>query len=405
MHGNFGINKAREMERLVYEITRRDGRAPQLDPKWNFDKTKKYLLALRYPKTYKTTPAAAYYLPKLNVGTHTDLCAAEFKPKYIYIDAAAENSVPALNAKRLFPGAEILKQFTRGNEYSKRTETLYISQEKYDFIKPCPCTPGARCCGYNLLNLGFGCAFECEYCFLQEYQNLNAVMLPANIDDFLTKINGTNLTKGPFDTLRIGSGEFTDSLIFDHISEYSKHIVPFFAARPGLTFEFKTKSVNIDNLLAMPAAKNVVVAWSVNAEEIIRLYEHHTPPLTARLAAARQITAHGYSTAFHFDPVILHKNWQKNYASVVEQIASAVPSDAVKWLSVGTLRFNRELKKHHEARFPHSHMLDEEFLLGYDNKLRYSDAARAEVYAFLIPLLRQTFPAAHVYTCMENAKI
>ncbi len=406
MLSRFGVNKSREIERLLCEIKHISGLKAQLDPKWNFEKTKKYLLSIRYPKTYGKVPLESYYLPKLNIGQKENLCPSLFNPKEIFIDKSIENAAIVQNAKKLFPSASVTilenKKFVGSNEYSKRTETLYISEEKYDFVKACPCTKGAMCCGYNLVNLGFGCAFECEYCFLQEYQNLNAVCLPANIEDFLSKIDLAPLRKGPFDTVRIGSGEFTDSLIFDHITEYSKQIVPFFKSRPHMTFEFKTKSVNIDNLLKIESAPNVCVAWSVNADNIIALYEHHTPSLDVRLKAAAEIVKAGYKTAFHFDPVIIHDGWQKNYEAAIEKIAAAVPADSVLWISVGTLRFNRELKKTHEGRFPNSHMLDGEFLLGYDGKLRYSDEERASVYKHIIPLLQKRFPKALVYTCMEN---
>ena len=96
-------------------------------------------------------------------------------------------------------------------------------------------------CGYNLINLGFGCRFECEYCFLQQYQNLHAILLPANLQEFLDKIDAASFHKGPFSRPRMGSGEFTDSLVFDDLTHYSHTLVPFFRARPHLQFEFKTK--------------------------------------------------------------------------------------------------------------------------------------------------------------------
>ena len=72
---------------------------------------------------------------------------------------------------------------------------------------------------------------------------------------------------------------------------------------------------------------------------------------------------------------------------------------------MGTLRFGRELKKRIENRFPENTILDGEFLLDFDGKMRYGAAQRREVYAFLVPLLRRTFPKTRVYLCMENPQI
>ena len=108
---------------------------------------------------------------------------------------------------------------------------------------------------------------------------------------------------------------------------------------------------------------------------------------------------------FHFDPVILYDGWQEDYARTVQEMADTLPQDKIAWISVGTLRFSRELKKMIENRFPDNTILDGEFLLDFDGKMRYGDAQRREVYRFLVPLLRRTFPQAHVYLCMEDSHL
>lgn len=407
-----GVNKLRELERLVYEIAKRDKTSLSviLPPAKNlqFESAKKQLLQKRYPVNFKTADKNRFYLPKLdlNPALRADLTPRAFYPKTVYIENSVKNSELAARVRTLFPAARFLETDGKTQvgepNFSRRLETLYIHREKYDFLKPCPCSCSAAGCGYNLVNLGFGCRFECEYCFLQQYQNLHAVLLPANVDEFLEKIDGASFCKGPFDRPRIGSGEFTDSLVFDHITRYSQKIVPFFRARPHLQFEFKTKSLHIGGLLEAGGCENVVVGWSVNSAKITNEAEHFTPPLEERLKAAAETVKAGYRVAFHFDPVILYEGWRKDYAETVEKIAAAVPAGKVAWVSVGTLRFSRELKKMIETRFPGNEILNGEFLLDFDGKMRYCDEHRREAYAFLMPLLRQKLPGAHVYLCMED---
>ncbi len=409
-----GVNKQREISRLIFEIAKRDKISaeevlPQKQAK-NFEQAKNYLLQKRYPKTFGKVPQSAYYLPKLDLEYLPDAKTetAQFNPKYIYVEKEVQNSPLALRVKAMFPAAQYTvldkKTFVDSQNYSDRKETLVIIKENFDFVKPCPCTKGCFCCGYNLVNLGFGCCYECAYCFLQQYQNLHAIVLPANIEDFLAQIAKTApLRKGSFDYTRIGSGEFTDSLLFDHITNYSKDIVEFFRGRPEI-FEFKTKSINVDNLLKLAPAPNIAVGWSVNPQNIIDTCEFLTPPLEERLKAAARVAAHGFKTAFHFDPVILHEGWQQNYAQVVEKIAATVPPQSVLWVSIGTLRFNRELKKFMETRFKETTLLDEEFTLDFDGKLRYPQEERKKVYDFLAPLIKAKLPDAKVYLCMETAE-
>lgn len=408
-----GVNKKREISRLLFEVAKARGQAPSADilPEKikNFDQAKKYLLQKRYPRAFANLRAKDVYLPKLDLDftPPSNKMPRAYSPKFIYIQNAAKDTPVALRAKAMFPKAQVLfydKEAPCAASYSQRTEVLIISKENFDFLKPCPCTSNCVSCGYNLINLGFGCAYECAYCYLQQYQNLHAVTLPSNINDFLAKVDGAKLTKGIFPYIRIGSGEFTDSLLFDDITRYSHDIVNFFRGRKEY-FEFKTKSVNIEGLLSVEPCPNIVIGWSVNAPNIVEKCEFLTPSLSARLEAAKKAAEYGYKIAFHFDPVILHDGWKQNYAKTVEQLAKSVPQDAVIWISVGCLRFHRELKRFIETRFSDNTFLDEEFLLDFDGKMRYPAQVRKEIYAFLIPLLKKTFPKTYVYLCMESADI
>ena len=410
-----GVNKQRELVRLVYEIAKRDGAALEdilpSEKNLNFERAKKILLQKRYPRSFATAPKNAFYLPKLEFdpAERADLTERPFSPKKIYIEKSVQDTPLATRARQMFPSAQIeiieKKQMVGSANFSRRTETLLIHKEQYDFVKPCPCSQGNAGCGYNLINLGFGCRFECEYCFLQQYQNLHAVLLPANVQDFLAKIDQTAWRKGLFDRPRIGSGEFTDSLVFDELTQYTQDIVPFFRARVHLQFEFKTKSVCIDGLLRQGGAENVVVGWSVNAPQFIKRVEHFTPDLTTRLEAAAEVARAGYRLGFHFDPVVPFDGWKEGYTQAAKQIAQSVPLDKVAWISVGILRFSRELKKAVENRFPENNILDGEFLLEFDGKMRYPKDLRQEVYAYFVPLLRKLFAHTQVYICMEDPDI
>ncbi len=412
-----GVNKKRELTRLIFEIAKarcaraQDAGAVLPQDIKNFEQAKRYLLQKRYPRAFANLRARDVYLPKLDLDftLPSNKTPRAFYPKVIYADKEVFESPVFLRAQAAYPNAQI-KFYENGKippcpkHYSQRTEVLVISKENFDFIKPCPCTSNCVSCGYNLINLGFGCAYECAYCYLQQYQNLHAVVLPANINNFLAKIAGAKLTKGIFPYIRIGSGEFTDSLLFDDITRYSGDIVNFFRGRSEY-FEFKTKSVNIDGLLSVEAAPNIVAGWSVNPPQIIKTCEFLTPPLEARLEAAAKLARRGYKTAFHFDPIILHEGWRQNYAQTIKQIAQSVPQEAVVWISAGTLRFHRELKRFIETRFADNTILDEEFLLDFDGKLRYPAEVRKEVYCFIMPLLQKHFPNTYIYMCMESAAL
>jgi spore photoproduct lyase len=294
--------------------------------------------------------------------------------------------------------------------YNRRRETVIITRESFDFYKPCPCTPGAVSCGYHILNLAFGCLYECVYCYLQLYSNSPGLIFPANLDDYFDRFRSYRDSpaarawrKGPY--LRIGTGEFSDSLMLDEITAYSPPLVEFFREWPGTLFEFKTKSDNIGNLLRIDPRGRIVVGWTLNPPKIIAGNEFYTASLSRRLRAARRCGDAGYRLAFHFDPIIYYPGWERDYAAVLEELFSAVRPEEIAWISLGTLRFRKELKGIMENRFPENTLLDRELIPGFDGKLRYPRPLRFRIYRTMIDLFRKHHPRLPLYLCMEEKGI
>ena len=148
---------------------------------------------------------------------------------------------------------------------------------------------------------------------------------------------------------RIGTGEHTDSLALDWLTEYSKVFVPYFKDKP-VYFELKTKSDEIENLLELNHGGRTVVAWSLNPS-CYESEESKTAPLARRLEAARRVQAAGYPVAFHFDPIFYDENWEGKYEELVHQVYDTL-IDPPKWLSLGMFRYHRDLKKVSEFRHP-----------------------------------------------------
>ncbi|MDR2426789.1 MAG: hypothetical protein LBD46_06410 [Endomicrobium sp.] len=417
----FGTNKSREIERLVFEISKRENLSPDVvivSVTDNlYEAVKKVLLERRYPETFKKMQLSSFYLPKYDTDDNfkADISGRLFHPKKVYYTKDAANSELFSRIKSFFPQSdfteiESLKNFLSGKtfsaaDYNKRIDNLFIVREKYNFFKKCPCTPKVFNCGYSIMNLGMGCPYECSYCFLQGYQNVPGIVMPCNILDYLSDEKIISNTKGFFGCKRIGSGEFTDSLIFDHITNFSKKIIPFFKKKTDIYFEFKTKSVNINNMLECGGVSNIVAAWSVNSEQISAENEYKTTDLRQRLNAAKQCAQAGFTTAFHFDPVIAYEQWKNGYKDAIDMIFDIVPNESIKWISLGTLRMPATLKSIIENRFPKNSILDGELLLGKDYKLRYDEDIRIEVYNFMNRIIKSKKSAAVVYLCMEEIQI
>ncbi|MGM0441814.1 MAG: radical SAM protein [Elusimicrobiota bacterium] len=421
--GRLGLNKKNEIARLAYEISKREkNNFENILPdtgksnNYHFEKIKNNLLNKRFPEYAKDMPKEKVYLPKLEIGEENRAGINNqntiITPKKVYYEEGTENSGVLQNLIKKFPGVETrqiseIKEFITGSDYSienynKRRETVIVTKQRYDFIKPCPCTKRCLCCGYHIFNLGFGCPYECTYCYLQEYTNTPGIILPANLDDYFKKFRNYVVRKSK---LRMGTGEFTDSLVFDDITGYSKEIVKFMRDFPEIIFEFKTKSTNIDNLLNIEPPENVVISWSLNPQNFIDENEHFTPSLDSRLEAASKCVERGYRVGFHFDPVVPYTGWKKEYGGVIDKMYSRISKDKIAWISLGTFRFSRNLKRIIENRFPDSDILNGELFIGFDGKLRYPQDLRIEVYREMLKKLKPVAGNPYIYLCMENKKV
>ena len=277
--------------------------------------------------------------------------------------------------------------------------------QKGNWIKRCPGTKKHICCNYYVIGNAIGCPFNCTYCYLHAYVNSareitiynNYDALFAELKEFLRQNAGVHL--------RIGTGEFSDSLALDKHTGLSKQLIELFAGQNDHLLELKTKSVAVDHLLNLDHRGQTVFAWSVNPERIVKTEELGTEALKNRIAAAKRCVAAGYSVAFHFDPIIFYAGWEREYQAVVDLIFASIPADKVAWISLGALRYPLALKDIIEEKFPHSRITLGELDAGPDKKLRYFEPIRIEIFSKMQNFIRAYAKEVYIYLCMESEMV
>ncbi len=279
---------------------------------------------------------------------------------------------------------------------------LHLAPNKGKFLRKCPGTMGLVCCNYWVVDLAEGCAIDCTYCVLQGYLNDYRIRLATNIDKLMAEID-TELAnrKGP---IRIGTGELSDSLMFGAPLGIEKDLIEFIRKRPQATLELKTKTDNVDRLLELEPVDNVVIAWSLNTPSIVESDEKGSATLDQRLNAIRKVTTAGWNVAFHFDPIVHQPNWRKEYKMVIDVMFEATNGN-IKWISLGALRFHPSLKPVIRERFPGSTILNAEFVLCPDNKMRYVKPLRQELFKTVKGYIDDIAPSVALYLCMEGIEM
>ncbi len=284
--------------------------------------------------------------------------------------------------------------------------SLVLAKQRGPFIRPCPCSQESIRCGYYFLSVGLGCPIDCSYCFLQGFLNTPFPVLYTNFSDMKKElIEWENRLSKENRRIRIGTGEMTDSLIFEPLTGYAKRLIQIFSQLPHMMLELKTKSIFSDSLLGIPF-DNIVLAWSLNPCEIAQLEEPNAPCPKDRILAAEKAVKSGYKVGFHFDPIVAYPNWKELYYEILCFLFQKIPCQSIAWISLGTFRIFPSLRDTIRERHPESKSLWAELVTGYDGKLRYFRKQRKEIYCFMRDSIQNLGNSSvPIYLCMESKEL
>ncbi len=341
-----------------------------------------------------------------------------WRPQQLWIDRGVLESPITAHVRRALPQVptEIIEgppplasPDTQAARMTLAKRQLYLTSQLGRFIRPCPGASSRRedaqlCCGYTIVDVVSNCNYDCTYCYLQSYINAPYLTVYANIESLFDELAAL-LQADPGQRVRIGSGEFSDSLSLEPLTGFAKLLVPFLQRFPNVVFEFKTKSDLVDHLLELQPHGRVMVSWSISPEAVVRREEHKTAPLAARLQAARRCRRAGYQIGLHFDPLLHYPGWEADYEGLVDAVFEYLEPDEITTLSMGSLRFAPDLKSVVRARFPKSRIMTAELFPGADGKMRYFKPLRIAMYRHMMACLQRYLDPERIYLCMESQDV
>ena len=280
--------------------------------------------------------------------------------------------------------------------------TLFLTKNRGKFIRQCPGTDYYTCCNYKILHVGTFCTMDCSYCILQSYFHPPMLQFFVNHQDMNESLDRLFSQK---ELTRIGTGEFTDSLIWEEIYPLAAKLVTKFSRQSRAVLELKTKTVNIEQLLSLRHNRKTILSWSLNTEYVVKNEERRTAGIRTRLSAAAKCQEKGYPLAFHFDPLIIYPGCESDYQEVIKLLFSMISPENIVWISLGTFRFMPSLKPIVEQRFDRSKIVYGEFIKGMDGKMRYFKPLRIRFYQQIVSCIRAFAPDVTIYYCMEDDEV
>ncbi len=207
---------------------------------------------------------------------------------------------------------------TPGQKYVAAKATLVVAvKESLQFQT---CKPSA----HYQLPLVTSCPGLCEYCYLNTRLGPQPyIRVYVNIDEILEAARRLIEKHRPRVTVFEGAAT-SDPVPTERFTGSLARTVAFFGRQERGRFRFVTKFPEVDPLLGLEHRSHTRVRFSINTPRIIAQYEHLTPDLEERLAAARKVAAAGYPTGFIVAPVIAYDRWEDEYRLLLDEVAAAL---------------------------------------------------------------------------------
>lgn len=285
----------------------------------------------------------------------------------------------------------------------KRTNlNLYLGNKTGTKIKIAPPAYGLSGEKHFYFIHAYNCIYECQYCYLQGYFNTPDIVLFLNHEEIIAEMSELMETHQN-ETIWFHAGEFSDSLALSHLTNELPLYHDFLKKYPNAKIELRTKSVNIKPLLELSPLPNLYVSFSLAPEKASRVYDLKTPGLGARLKAIKELTDKGFSLGVHFDPIINDDSLIDHYQKLIDQLFSVTSEKNISYLSLGVVRFTKEVFNQMEQNYPESPLLAEDFIKSFDNKIRYPRPQRLWLMGKIKNLLlTKGLDKDKIYLCMEQ---
>lgn len=225
--------------------------------------------------------------------------------------------------------------------------------------------PSGRSTDFIAPSFGFGCLFNCSYCYMKRHKP-EGLSVATNTMDILTEINShvwfadvekPNQT-GEYITYDISCNE--DFALHAKYHDWET-IFKFFRDHPLAMGSFATKYVN-KGLLQFDPHEKIRIRFSLMPEKWRKILEPNTSSIDERLRAVSDFLDVGYEVHLNFSPVIVHDDWLDEYKFLFQAIhqfanAYAWDTDAVK----AEVIFLTHNKDKHERNL-HDKLMGEEIL-------------------------------------------
>lgn len=327
-----------------------------------------------------------------------------FNPAFshIYIEKAALNHPTTKEILTHFTNSKIIEIDHYKDVFCRSHQSFYLQKQSPSLILAIKrdnlIYKGARFCDdfgnnhFYYTSSMMNCLYNCEYCYLQGMYPSGNVVIFVNLEDIFYEVEKL-LKKHP---VYLCVSYDTDILAFEKILGYGRRWIEFTKKHKDLKIEIRTKSANFSSIKDIPAAENVIIAWTLSPDIISKNYEKRTPSLINRLSSAKEALDNNWKVRICFDPILYLNNWKENYKSLIDTTFSILPKDKIYDISLGVFRVSSEYLKIMRRQAPDSVILNYPFIS--KNKVAtYCEDLSKDMLSYVYSLAKEYIDECKIY--------
>lgn len=321
---------------------------------------------------------------------------------HIYVEKSIRKHVRTQRILEQFPKANVVEiehykdVFCRKRQnytLQHKSQNLILAAKKGNLIYQ-----GAPVCQsfgnehFYYTSCMMNCVYDCEYCYLKGMYPSGNLVVFVNLEDYFEKIE--EILKQHSMYLCISYD--TDLLAFESVLGYTSEWISFQEKNPSLQLEIRTKSTGLLHFSCLKPISGIIFAVTLSPQTVIDAYEHGTPSFDMRLSCVAEAQKKGFAMRLCFDPMIYCKDWEMQYAEMINQVFLKIDMAHIKDVSIGTFRVSREYLKKMQKDNPNSAIVQ----FPYENiggVCQYSRELSDQMENFLFMRLKEKVNEAQIF--------
>lgn len=219
------------------------------------------------------------------------------------------------------------------------------------------------------------CMYGCEYCYLRGLYQSGNIVIFVNIDDFINEATQKSKNKEVYLCISYDS----DLLAFENITGFVHKWIEAASRNKNLLIEVRSKSTNFRAVEDLNIPDNVIFAWTILPDEVIKKYELRVPSLQERLKSIKSAIDKGVQVRLSVEPIMKITNFKEVYKNFSCEVFHILDASKIRDINIGTFRVKNEHLKRMRKLNPYSNVFAHK-LVKINDYSTYENSSELEEY-------------------------